>query len=537
MKIFLSLLLLVFNIASAQTFITKQAGEADQSTVIQNAFNDPNIYTVLINTSTTINGIVNIPEGKVLKFEAGGRLMGKGTLNGGIIDALYHVHIFDTSININPAGVNQYFSVKWFGASGKNDDAYAAIQKSINTCIKNNIRTVYIPLGRYHISQPLIIRAADTHGDDKRNFCTLEVVGQSSFWDSNLGTEIIADFNNTFAIGIQNGKGCKLRKLTILGKFQPPKLAKFYSASFEDFTDKNVRDSRYSPYAGIVINPFTNIAGDAFPKDGGYPGLSSYYGKANALTTQSGSTATEMEEISIKGFVVGICSSPNGLTRNAEITIINKIQFENCKLAISGGQDQEKGNTISNIHCWGGTHTIFATGLYGNERQAGNWIIDHVGIAGGVVRFIYNEQHGYFPTHISHVYAESIGTWGTINSELACEISDCHIDFVYPEDAGNLTLITSWGENIVYRSCNFRYYGRDDAMKIEGNAVYDHCYFSGPVNQKILGARPIMSAARSHLKLLLVLLVLFAIALLTIAFIYFRRKRLKRRLIQKRNAV
>jgi hypothetical protein len=227
------------------------------------------------------------------------------------------------------------------------------------------------------------------------------------------------------------------------------------------------------------------------PSDGGYPGLASFYGLYNAFSTQTGSTGIEIEEMSINNFVVGICSSPNGLTRNAEITIINKIQFENCKLCISGGQDQEKANVISNIYCWGGTHTIFGTDLYGGARMAGNWNIDHANIAGGVVRFIYNDQHGYFPTYISHVFAESLGTWGTINSELACEISNCHIDFEYPNVAGNQTLITSWGQNIVYRSCNFRYYGESTPMKVEGNAVFDHCYFSGPVSKKSAGTNNI----------------------------------------------
>ena len=316
------------------------------------------------------------------------------------------------------------------------------------------------------------------------------MLGESSFWDAGMGSELYATFNNTFAIGIHNGKGCKLRKLKITGLFTPPNLNdrhKFYNTSFQNFTDGVCRDSRYSPYAAIVIDPFTNLSTDKMPADGGYPGLTSLYGKAKGLSTQTGSTGIEMEEMSINNFVVGICSSPNGLTRNAEISIINKIQFENCKLCISGGQDQEKGNVVSNIYCWGGTHTVFATDLYGGPRMAGNWNIDHANIAGGVVRFIYNDQHGYFPSYIAHVFAESLGTFGTINSELACSISDCHIDFEYPNVAGQQTLITSWGENIVYRSCNFRYYGDKSPMKIEGNAFFDHCFFSGPVKKNNAG--------------------------------------------------
>jgi Pectate lyase superfamily protein len=482
MKKTLAILLFVINNAQAQFYIAGVDRDKDQTKTLQASFNNPLIKSVAINTTDVIvNGTLNIPDGKALTVEHGCKITGKGTINGGSINADYQSQVFDTSLTVNPKSVNQYFSVKWFGAKGSNTDNYASIQRAINTCIRNNIRTLYFPVGRYKISKPLIIRGSSG------SFCTLELLGESSFWDSNTGSELFATFNNTFAIGIQDGKGCKVRKLRIAGLFAPPSMNdthKFYSMSFNDFKDGKCRDSRYSPYAGIVIDPFTNLPTDKIPTDGGYPGLLGQYGKAMGLSSQSGSTGTELEELNIDGFVVGICSSPNGLTRNAEITIINKIHFNNCKLCISGGQDQEKGNVISNIYCWGGTHTIFGSDLYGGPRMAGNWNIDHVNIAGGVVRFIYNDQHGYFPTYVSHVFAESIGSFGTFNSQLACEVSDCIFDFAYPNIAGTQPLLISYGENVLFRSCNFRYYGQQTPLLMLGNCAFDHCYFSGPVTKK-----------------------------------------------------
>lgn len=493
MKIIL-LFFLFFNLdSSAQTYFAKANGSSDQTTILQSAFNDAKVKTMVVNASDIIiNGTLNIPEGKAIRFENGFMLKGRGTLNGGDFDANYQQQIFDTALTVNPRSVNQYFSVKWYGAKGKNSDDYAAIQKSINACIKNNIRVIYIPAGRYKISKPLIIRGAGavnskTGIDDQRAFCTLELLGESSFWDSNSGSEIITSFNNAFAIGIQNGKGCKIRKIKISGLFTPPSARnsqEFYSLPFEKFSDGKCRDSRNSPYAAIVIDPFTNLPSNPLPGDGGYPTLLAYYGKSAKLQTQSGSTGTELEELNITGFVVGICSSPNGLTRNAEITIINKVQFANCKLCISGGQDQEKANRISNIYCWGGTHTVFGTDLYGSPRMAGNWNIDHVNIAGGVVRFIYNDQHGYFPTFISNVFAESLGSFGTFNSQLACEVSDCIFDFAYQSQAGVQILLKAYGENVVFRSCNFRYYGEKTPLIMQGNCLFEHCYFSGPIIKK-----------------------------------------------------
>lgn len=476
----------MLSVANAQVYVPKATSFADVTTTLQNAIKNTDTKTILVSSDIIINGTLNIPRGKTIKIEPGCMIKGSGVINGGNIDADYQQTIFDSSLTVNPASVNQYFSVKWFGAKGSNTDDYAAIQKAINTCIKNNIRTLYFPAGVYKISQPLILRGAtaDEGKNNSRSFCTLELLGESSFWDSNTGSEIYTTFNNAFAIGIQDGKGCKVRKLRLAGLFKPPALndpAKFYSLSFNDFTDGKCRDSRNSPYSAIVIDPFTNLPSDPLPPDGGYPTLKNYYGKAPQLSKQSGSTGTELEELNISGFVVGICSSPNGVTRNAEITIINKVQFSNCKLCISGGQDQEKENVISNIYCWGGTHTIFGTDLYGGPRMSGNWNINHVNIAGGVVRFIYNDQHGYFPTYISNVFAENLGSFGTFNSQLACEVSDCIFDFTYQNIAGVQTLLIANGQNVVFRSCNFRYYGESTPLKMQANCVFEHCYFSGPV--------------------------------------------------------
>lgn len=369
-------------------------------------------------------------------------------------------------------------SVREFGAKADGSDDYAAIQKGIDYCIDNNVRVLFIPIGTYHISKPLIVFRAN-------RYVTLEILGETSFWESNQGSIIVPDFTNSFVFGLQNNKGSKIRKLRIDGKFQPPSSNdrnKFFNTSFEDFKDGICRDTRVSPYSAIVIDPFTNLPGQ-MPAEAGYPGLISYYGASPLLSSQTGSTGIEIEEMIINNFVVGILSSPNGVTRNAEITIINKIQFENCKLCIGSCQAQEKANVVSNIYCWGGTHTIFGAELYG-AYGSGNWNIDHANIAGAVVRFIYNNQSAWFPNYVAHVFAESLGYWGTINSAIACSISDSHIDFEFDE-VGNPrykgSMITSYGENVSYRSCNFRYYNGvypSAEIKVEGNPYFDHCYFT-----------------------------------------------------------
>ncbi len=91
----------------SQTYITKDNPQTDQTSVLQSAFNSK-VNTVIISATTIVNGTLTIPEGKILKFE-GGKITGKGIINGGVIEANYHAWIFDTTLTVNPKTVNQYF--------------------------------------------------------------------------------------------------------------------------------------------------------------------------------------------------------------------------------------------------------------------------------------------------------------------------------------------------------------------------------------------------------------------------------------------
>jgi len=58
--------------AYAQTYIAKANNGNDQTNILQAAFKEPSIRTIEINSSDIIiNGTLNIPEGKTIKFENG----------------------------------------------------------------------------------------------------------------------------------------------------------------------------------------------------------------------------------------------------------------------------------------------------------------------------------------------------------------------------------------------------------------------------------------------------------------------------------
>ena len=112
----------MLSVANAQVYVPKATSFADATTTLQNAIKNTDTKTILVSSDIIINGTLNIPRGKTIKIEPGCMIKGSGVINGGNIDADYQQTIFDSSLTVNPASVNQYFSVKWCGAKGSNTD-------------------------------------------------------------------------------------------------------------------------------------------------------------------------------------------------------------------------------------------------------------------------------------------------------------------------------------------------------------------------------------------------------------------------------
>src|ERR1700733_3831361 len=190
----------------------------------------------------------------------------------------------DSSMTLVTAGGVRYrrlvdggsLNVKWFGASGDGgtDDWYA-IQKGIRYILGNDhaVRTLFFPPGSYRITKPLVI--ANLRGGTWLH-ATVNLVGPTSAKNSAAGSaNIIPTFNNTFAIGVQLGKGVLIKGLGITGQFTFPNSLNSIQVDtlpFAGWTDKAARQNPLSPYSGIVIDPFSDSA--VYPRNSDmYPGL------------------------------------------------------------------------------------------------------------------------------------------------------------------------------------------------------------------------------------------------------------------------
>jgi hypothetical protein len=352
-------------------------------------------------------------------------------------------------------------------------DWSAFFQKGIDSCIQNNIPVYHIAAGRYSCRKPLILQKWSPAQGLYAAF-SLTIQGASTFAGAD-GSGTILDFREMkdgFGIGIQAGKGVEIKGLKLIGAWEYPfpGAYTFYNTDLSKFTDGRCRDSRFSPYFAIVIDPF----GPSVPADGGYPGLSNRYrGSTN------GSTGTVLEDCYFTNWVGGIITSPNGQTHNADLTIADKIQFGNMKICVAGCQDQEKMNRVSNVMAWGVIHTCFATNLYG-AGSVGNWYLDHWNIAGYTNEIVYNNQGGYFPSYFSDIFAESIARIGTINSTNGTTFSNSSINFAGLDACGSFTEGMISGYGLTFTGCQLRVYGQFTPVTInslQGLIHFRDCSF------------------------------------------------------------
>jgi hypothetical protein len=361
-----------------------------------------------------------------------------------------------------PLSLYSQLNIEAFGAKETNTDNSIFIQKAIDSALKTG-KTVYIPVGTFRISRPLII--AVWNGKDYGQ-STIKIIGESTFWDSGNRSVLVSQFGDAPLLSIQKGKGCIIDGVTFVGQWKAP--GSPYKKSFKDFVDPNTRESRYSPYCAIAIDPFAF----GLPIDGGYPPLKSFY---RGSKTKGGSTGIIIKNCVFNGFTVGAITSPNGYTQNAELITFENIQIINCKVGFAGCQAQEKMNRIINVGAWGTTHTLFCFNTFG-EGTPGNWIIDGVNVAGEVNQIIFRGSGSYFPLFISNLYAESIFQFGYWQSFVGDAITNFVIDFA--DNIDEFPKAHFEGGGVTLNKGVVRYYGSDAPIIFMGGKKHEQGYYT-----------------------------------------------------------
>ena len=396
------------------------------------------ITIVSVTTDTTITGTWNL-NNSILKISA--KISGQCTIINAFIEASPFIQIFDTSVTIGTGCRVREFSVMWYGAINGGTDSYYAIQKSIDQC-KGRF-DLFLPRNTYTISQPLLV-ANYNSSTAKYSQTSIRMYGQASMWDDNSGTKIVYTGNDD-AVKLQLNKGSIISNLVIEGKWVAP--------GGSDSAYFNLSEAAY-------VNQGTNGNGTGLRIDPFYDG------------TNSGSTGCTFHDLYIKNFQYLIKISNGGGTQNGEIMTFRDIQLGDGKYGVVSSQTQEKMNTFTGVHSWGGLYTLF-------KISGANYYITNVNVAGYCVQLFDINQTGWFPVGISNVYAEHFARLGNVQSYLPLSISNSLFDFAYQEQAGVQTLLSNSGNVVKFDNCTLRYYGAPSQVLYLGTATFDNCIFSG----------------------------------------------------------
>jgi hypothetical protein len=365
-------------------------------------------------------------------------------------------------------------NVRWFGARGNSSsDDWSAIQNAINYILDNGTapRSLYFPAAMYRISRPLLIakRTASAYRQ-----VSINLEGPANAKDlSTGGAAIVPTFNNTFAIGVQLGKGVLIKDLFIRGMFHfPDKLSAIQidTLAFNEWTDGSTRDNPVTPYSGIAIDPFSDPAAFASEKDL-YPGLRDYYVPG---LNRSGSTAVQIIGCSITNFIVGVMITPSN-QQNGELIDVIDCDISNNKVAYAMGQAQSKECHVDRLKVWGPTHTVFDNISFGIRHGDGAGIpmVDGVNIAGNVKQLCSILAQS-FSGEFRNVYAEGLFRLGYAGGAASLSFEDCQLDFATQAPGIPSPDFYLAGSGASFHGCILRTYmdGKGYRLLLSGNSDY-----------------------------------------------------------------
>jgi hypothetical protein len=328
------------------------------------------------------------------------------------------------------------------------DETYGVIDgqhsaKGINKAIQEAEAlgvNVMLPAGRFLLEEPILI-----HNNGR--FARTSLIGQSTLMDWKQGTQLAMDYNSGYGIGIQLGKGVRIDGVSVVGKFAP-NTSDFFRKKIEDFIDPKIVEDGYHPYSAITIDPINT-------------------------GSNGGSTAVTIKNCRLFNTCAGVASSPNGGTRNAEMTTIENVQFGFNRVAVSASHDQERNCIIRDCFAWEAVHTFFSSHRYG-VGIGGNWHIENINIAGDVNTFIEWNGIGRYMMTIEKINTERLGRFGFMKGHSI--IRDSDISFVDPRE-----YYGDWQVDLMHgvEVCNskLRYYGHFIPVNIKGDATFNRCHF------------------------------------------------------------
>lgn len=457
----------------------------DMTDEINTALGDIEVKGLVFNTKTgtdiLVSGTVTVPTGKYLVFN-GNIITGSGTLSGGTIIAYPDQQIFSTTLTLTGARViGGIVYPEWFGAvAGDGSDDITAIQKAADYVSTNTVgvKILEFGAGEYRISKGISFHKINSGGIEY-DAINVWVRGRniSQILTGNFETTIRLTQDSSFAINIQEGKGCIIENIGLIGTnaltYTPAQV--FDSAS--TFVLGNQSTNRWSPHAGLVFDAFGIVASES----NRYKDFISLY----TNTSNGGSTTCVVRNVSIFNFVVGVVFSPNGTTQNNEGHLLDHIWLANMRDGISTTNGQERTVKITNLNCWARTKTVFNNNVYGD--QTGDIpMVDVVNIAGAIYQVV-NFNTGQGIGSFNNIYCEQLYRIGNVES-LSTTFTNCQF-YLYDVHAVSMrppsNIFYSGQSKTLFEGCTIIYFLEGSQLRwplnMQGRIQFVNCRLNNQV--------------------------------------------------------
>lgn len=336
-----------------------------------------------------------------------------------------------------------------FGARGDGvtDDA-AALQNAIDWVIANP-RPLNLRAGAaYRTTAPLLIMRSAGFAFVS---CTIRSAPNSG--NSTYPARIVPTFDDGPCIVIQGARGVHLEGLRLDG-LNNYEVA--LGGNYNNLLDETLfmsgrpgaRDNRYSPYAGIAIDPFSGAIGGA----NRYPTLTAYY-----VGGISWSSDITVENCFINYFAVGAIGLAVGGSNTDQVRFIRTL-FNYNKIGVANCHGQMKDWVIGPGSSIYGALTAIDTITYGDQNGCTPHVIAPLNI--GAVKFIFNLRGATSTAGVSGIYAEAFLSLGYFGNGLAAsttpmEIQGSHFQFYTPSVSKAVDLHASVFKPLKFTGCGF----------------------------------------------------------------------------------
>lgn len=372
-------------------------------------------------------------------------------------------------IRTGQSKMRERITVADFGAIGDGvvDDT-VAIQAAIDYAIYQSALgnkakgTVYIPSGKYKVSNTLHLGYGD-------GFRSVRVVGDGIRYaadDAFCGTAISATFNDRPVFAVTGGRGTGISNMTIvglnsswvstngLGALAAPLIDDTIEANWVDPAFPAAASSRYAPYCAIAIDPYAGSRQAVSYPDVAYPawlGASAQYNKPYSSTTL-------IENVQIRGFVVGIANQPCDADGNGDYTKVIGSAIEQCQYGISIGNTQSRLFRISNstiVNC----HTGITTCKHGRQNGKPQILVESTEL-GGIILWANIPNTSYAGgLRFENCYGELVYSIGLFNSNSrpsSVVFDSCEFSFQSWQTRGVPAFIAeNPNGKLVFNSCVF----------------------------------------------------------------------------------